>query len=73
MSRPCIPSDLRDTFESAIDLHGLANVVDALAEICTAKADHIRSNWQDRATAAPWVAASAQLQSLEAKIAAWKL
>ena len=40
--------------ESIIDRDGLAEVLDRLVTICTLKADHIRTNWQDRYTAQPW-------------------
>tara|TARA_Y100000114_G_C11558300_1_gene230546 strand:- start:6 stop:287 length:282 start_codon:yes stop_codon:yes gene_type:complete len=34
-----------DTLEEIIDRDGIASVVDMLAEICSAKADHIQSNY----------------------------
>lgn len=37
--------------EGLIDKHGLANVINGLACICSGKADHIESNWQDQALA----------------------
>lgn len=65
MKRPCIPDALLVTFEGAIDSHGLANVIDALSEICAAKADHIRENWQDSNTAHPWARMSEVLRTAE--------
>jgi hypothetical protein len=40
--------------EAMVDKVGLANVLYALEHICRAKADHIRENWQDDATAKTW-------------------
>jgi hypothetical protein len=62
---PCVPRELLVTFEGAIDSHGLANVIDALAEICAEKADHIRENWQDGQTAGPWSRMSERLRAAE--------
>ena len=53
----------RDIIERLIDWHGLDNVVDALADICAEKADHIRSNWQDMETAKHWDRASYAVNS----------
>jgi hypothetical protein len=43
-----------DTLEHYVDRYGLRSTLDALACICTDKAEHIRSNWQDQTTARPW-------------------
>ena len=40
--------------ESAIDQFGLDQVLWAIERICLAKADHLRSNWQDEKTAKLW-------------------
>ena len=40
--------------EAMVDRVGLANVLFALEHICGAKAEHIRTNWQDRVTAKAW-------------------
>ena len=40
--------------EMLVDENGLDNVIDALADVCGLKADHIRSNWQDLETAKAW-------------------
>lgn len=37
----------KDMIEALIDEHSLSDVVQALAEICREKAEHIRTNWQD--------------------------
>lgn len=40
--------------EQLIDRCGLATVVGALALICAEKAEHVRTNWQDKELAAAW-------------------
>ena len=47
-----------------VDKYGLADTLDLLAEICSGKADHLRSNWQDEQTGESWDnAAGALLQT----------
>jgi hypothetical protein len=41
--------------EQFIDQHGLAETLEKIAEICSGKAEHIETNWQDRKTARPWI------------------
>lgn len=50
-----------DTLEALVDRIGLADVVDLLAEVASAKADHIRENWQDEVTARTWDLDAARL------------
>lgn len=40
--------------ELLIDRNGLSDLLHAIAEIATAKAEHVRTNWQDEATASHW-------------------
>lgn len=40
--------------EGMVDKAGLRNVLYALQHICTAKADHISTNWQDSPSARAW-------------------
>jgi hypothetical protein len=40
--------------EQIIDKHGLAHVLQALEQVCYEKAEHIRTNWQDRDLALRW-------------------
>lgn len=47
------PKELED-LEGMIDKAGLATVLGQISEICMAKADHIRSNWQDEGLAKEW-------------------
>jgi hypothetical protein len=50
------------SLESLIDSTSLREVLDAIADICAEKADHIRCNWQDEATARPWADCGQRLQ-----------
>ncbi len=43
-----------DQLESLIDSHDLPAIIEALAEVCSAKADHVELNWQDEALANQW-------------------
>jgi predicted phage tail protein len=54
MALPPIPRDLLERLEGAIDTHGLANVLDGLAQICAEKADHVRANYNDAALSHAW-------------------
>jgi hypothetical protein len=40
--------------KALIDRHGLTHIVNTLAVLCMGKADHLRSNWQDKITAKAW-------------------
>lgn len=46
--------DLVQEIEKHVDAHGLLHVLTALELMCHEKADHIRTNWQDNATAKVW-------------------
>ena len=43
-----------DLIETIIDEEDLTGLMDLVSEICSAKADHIRTNWQDETTANHW-------------------
>jgi len=43
-----------DTLESMTDKNDVHYVLETLAEVCSAKADHLRTNWQDEHTARHW-------------------
>ena len=40
--------------EAMIDRHGLYTVLSMLSDVCSDKAQHLRSNWQDDRTATQW-------------------
>ena len=58
----CEGSDAMIAFESMVDRAGLRNVLYALAHISAEKADHLRANWQDNASAKNWAKASAKME-----------
>jgi len=43
-----------DLLEEIIDRHTLSDVLVMLSNICLAKAEHIRTNWQDAPLARAW-------------------
>jgi hypothetical protein len=58
--------ELIETLENIIDKTTLEDVLDALGEICHGKADHIRSNWQDDATAHAWEVVASRIEKAAA-------
>lgn len=52
------------TLEGIIDSIGLQRTVELMSEICSGKAEHVRTNWQDRALARTWERASTYLQRM---------
>ncbi len=61
-------NNLIDTLESMIDKHGTDGLCNLIAEVCSAKADHIRENWQDESTAATWDKEAARFLGLSANV-----
>ncbi len=45
---------IQSAVENLIDKSSLRQVVEALSIVCSDKADHLQSNWQDEASAATW-------------------
>ena len=64
-----------DALEAMIDNNhgGLGDVLDLIAEVCSAKADHILTNWQDEATADLWDRYAAALLGLREKVRSGKI
>lgn len=60
MSRP-LTDDSRAALEALVDSHGLAEVLNGLAQVCSEKADRLRSNWQDNAGARLWEKAATRI------------
>lgn len=50
-----------EVLELMVDRLSLGGVLTVLAEVCSAKAERVRSNWQDEATARMWDKAGALL------------
>jgi hypothetical protein len=55
--------------ETEIDECGLELVLDAIAEICHGKADHVASAWQDREMARAWTRAAKAIEHAVARAA----
>ncbi len=47
-------NDLEERLEAQIDRHGIQKVMEALAQVCFAKGDHVRSAWIDNELARNW-------------------
>ena len=47
-------NEIEDTIEKLIDEHGLVSFLESLSTVCTGKAVHLSSNWQDTLSARPW-------------------
>lgn len=52
--RKAVDHASRTVLEQMVDNHSLENVILALALICSDKADHIQTNWQDAKLADEW-------------------
>lgn len=48
------PTTASETLESILDQFTMTTVIDFLSSIASAKADHIRTNWQDEPLAKQW-------------------
>ena len=44
--------------------HSIADVLSMLAEVCDEKAEHVRTNWQDKVLAREWTRASTKLHGM---------
>lgn len=55
--------------ELLVDRVGLSSVVDALAQLCGEKAEHLRVNWQDKESAKVWNADGSKLSTIIVKLA----
>lgn len=59
----------KDAIERMIDQSSLSAVLESIADICHAKADHLKSAWQDEAAAKQWLRAAARLDTLATVVA----
>jgi hypothetical protein len=41
------PGDVMEALEKLVDAHTLGTVLWMLADVCAAKADHLRTDWQE--------------------------
>jgi len=49
-----IHNERLDAIEALMDACQVGGMLDLMAEVASAKADHVRSNWQDEKTAKVW-------------------
>lgn len=54
MAHTNLYKDEMENLELLIDSHGILGVLDAIAEICYGKEQHLQENWQDYETAKVW-------------------
>jgi pyruvoyl-dependent arginine decarboxylase (PvlArgDC) len=66
MSRFQTDREMAEKLETMMDHRSLNSVLDVLATICREKAEHIRANWQDAATARPWDRAARRIDEVTA-------
>lgn len=57
-----------DAIEALMDTWNVGGMLDLMAEVASAKADHIRSNWQDETTAKAWDRMAARLMACQQQI-----
>lgn len=53
---------LAEELEPAVDRHGIADVLEALAVLAALKADHVATNWGDRGLAKSWEHVSRKIE-----------
>ena len=57
-------TELENTLETLIDQHGLGTLLAALSNVCFAKAEHVQTNWQDKALAKAWSTSGKRLDKV---------
>jgi hypothetical protein len=60
---PHLDAQTEAALEAMVDKCGLATVLNGLSCICSAKADHIAENWQDKHLAKAWDRAAVHLMN----------
>jgi hypothetical protein len=60
---PHLDPQTEAALEAMVDKFGLATVLNGLSCICSAKADHIEENWQDKRLAKAWERACVHLMN----------
>ena len=57
-----------EALEALIDVHGIARIVEILANVCDEKSNHVSENWQDYSLASKWSNAGLKLHNLKLPI-----
>lgn len=60
---------LKNQLENLIDSTSLAEVLEAISQVCYEKELHIEENWQDPATAKNWKHAGLKISNISDKVA----
>lgn len=55
-------ASLKENLEQEIDRLGIDTIIDAIAEICREKSEHVSTNWQDFNLAKAWDKLADKLQ-----------
>jgi hypothetical protein len=61
-------TNLKTELETLVDKTSVVDVLRALADVCYAKSEHIRTNWQDDILAKLWERSANQIQAFSTKI-----
>lgn len=59
---------LESRLEEMIDETNLSLVLETIASVCYAKADHVQTNWQDKSLAMEWEEAGDRVISVAMRI-----
>ena len=59
--------NLQAKLEELVDLHGMYGVLNALAGVADAKAEHIATNWQDIPLSKQWAKTAQAIDLLKEK------
>lgn len=54
-----------DALEALIDVHGLARIVEIVADVCDEKSNHLAENWQDYSAASSWAKIGQKLHNIK--------
>lgn len=60
--------NIADQLEQLVDQYSLKCILECLSTICSEKADHIRTNWQDRDLAKEWQHTAMWINSIVRKV-----
>lgn len=60
-------SEYEAAVEALVDKGGIRGMLEALASVCTGKAEHVQVNWQDKGQAAAWGTMSGVMVKAHAK------
>ena len=60
--------DMERELETLVDMYDVRLVLEALAQVCDEKCDHIAKNWQDYTTAKVWGETARLIEKLADRI-----